>query len=168
MENFLHSFGVDWLRLLWFGILFGVVLYLLRRYAFGPILRAIDERQAGINRSLDDAELAARSVEENRQKAEQVLTDASVQAQEMMRRAEKTGAELHDQARADARAEAVRIVEKARAEIERERAAAVADIRRQAVDLALAAAGRVIERNLDADVNRRLAEETIKQADLRA
>jgi F-type H+-transporting ATPase subunit b len=168
MSTFFTSFGVNVVSLLFYLLLFGAVLFILRRFAFGPIIKTIEDRQARINESLDAAQNAASSVEENQRRAEETLRQASTQAQEILRRAEKAAAEQRDQATADARTQAEAIVSRARAEIEQERAAAVAEIRRQVVDLALLAASRVIEANLDDDNNRRLVEQTIQQAELRA
>ena len=168
MSAFFESFGVNWISLVWYLVLFVLVLFLLRRYAFGPILGAIDERQRSINESLDDAEKAARSVKESQEKAEKILWDASAEAQEIIRNGEKVGRDLQDRARETARAEADALIAKARTEIERERLAAIQDIRHQAVDLALVAASRVIETNLSSEQNQKLAEEAIMHAELRA
>ncbi len=168
MSAFFESFGVNWISLVWYLVLFVLVMFLLRRYAFGPILGLIDERQRSINESLDDAEKAARSVKESQEKAEKILWDASAEAQEIIRNGEKVGRDLQDRARETARAEGDALIAKARTEIERERLAAIQDIRHQAVDLALVAASRVIETNLSSEQNQKLAEEAIMHADLRA
>src|SRR5437879_13048900 len=94
MQLFFQSFGVNWISLIWFVVLFLIVYLLLRRYAFGPILGAIDSRQRQIGESLDRAEQAARSVDENQRQAEQILTDASAQAQEIIHRSERTAADI--------------------------------------------------------------------------
>jgi F-type H+-transporting ATPase subunit b len=163
---FFQSFGVNVIYLVWYLAIFGVVLYLLRRYAFGPILKTIADRQDKINESLDAAQEATRSIDESRQKAEATIREAAEQARTIVTRAEKAAVDLTAQAREEARVQANLIAEKARAEIERERNAAVAEIRAQVVDLALLAAGRVIEANLDPARNRKLVEETIAQAEM--
>ena len=168
MSVFFDSFGVNWLSLAWYAILFFAVFYLLRRYAFGPVTTMIDKRQADINQALDEAQAALESVKKNREKAELILWNASQEAQEMVRRAERAANDLQSDARREAKVQQDAMIAKARTEIEQERLAAIADIRKQVVDLALVAAGTVIRENLDAEKNRRLAEQTIQQADLRA
>ena len=168
MSVFFDSFGVNWLSLAWYAILFFAVFYLLRRYAFGPVTTMIDKRQADINRALDEAQDALASVKKNREKAELILWNASQEAQEMVRRAERAANDIQSEARREAKLQQDVMIAKARTEIEQERLAAIADIRKQVVDLALVAAGSVIRENLDAEKNRRLAEQTIQQADLRA
>jgi F-type H+-transporting ATPase subunit b len=168
LSVFFDSFGVNWLSLAWYAILFFAVFYLLRRYAFGPVTAMIDKRQAEINQALDEAQDALATVKKNREKAELILWNASQEAQEMVRRAERAANDIQSDARREAKVQQDVMIAKARTEIEQERLAAIADIRRQVVDLALVAAGTVIRENLDADKNRRLAEQTIQQADLRA
>jgi F-type H+-transporting ATPase subunit b len=163
---FFDSFGVSVPSLLFYLVMFGLVFFVLRRFAFGPILRAIDERQAKINDDLDRAAEAAKSVDDNRARAEEELRSASMQAQEILRRAEKAAQEVHEQARTDAKLQAEGLITRAKVEIDRERQAAVAELRAQVVDLALLAAGRVIDANLDAEKNKRLIEDTIQHAEL--
>jgi len=168
MSTFFNSFGVNVLSLVYYLLLFGIVLYLLRRYAFGVILRTIDARQDKINQSLDEAQEAVASVKANQAKAEKTIDDAAAEAREIINRAERLATEIHEDAREEAKVQAELTVVKAREEIDRERQAAVNELRRQAVDLALTAASRVIGENLSDDKSRQLAEEAVKQAELRA
>ncbi|MEA2682779.1 MAG: F-type H+-transporting ATPase subunit b [Chloroflexota bacterium] len=168
MSVFFESFGINVLSLVWYLVLFGAILYLLRRFAFGPVTTMIDKRQADINRALDEAQEAVVAVKRSRERSEQILAEASAHAQEIVRRAERAASEMHEDARREAKVQADAIVAKARTEIDRERMAAIADIREQVVDLALVAAGKVLRENIDGPKNRALIEQTVSQAELRA
>lgn len=168
MSVFFDSFGVNVLSLLWYAILFFAVFYLLRRFAFGPVTAMIDKRQAAINHALDEAQEAVAAVKRSRERSEQILAEASAHAQEIVRRAERAAGEMHEDARREAKVQADAMVAKARTEIDRERLAAIADIREQVVDLALVAAGKVLRENIDGAKNRALIEQTVAQAELRA
>jgi F-type H+-transporting ATPase subunit b len=168
MSTFFNSFGVNVLSLVYYLLLFGIVLYLLRRFAFGAILRTIDARQEKINQSLDEAQEAVASVKANQQKAEKTIDDAAAEAREIITRAERLASEIHEDARKEAKVQADVIVVKAREEIDRERQAAINDLRAQAVDLAILAASRVIGESLSDDRSRQLAEEAVRRAELRA
>lgn len=168
MQVFFDSFGINWLSLIWYLLLFAAVLYLLRRFAFGPVVGMIDARQTEINRALDEAQEAVASVKVNREKAEKLLWEAGQEAQEIVRRAERVSNDLQADARREAKLQQEVMIAKARTEIEQERLQAIADIKRQVVDLALVAAGTVLRENLDVEKNRKLAEQTIQQAELRA
>jgi F-type H+-transporting ATPase subunit b len=168
MSTFFTSFGVNGISLAFYLLMFLLVLWALRRYAFGPILKTIDSRQQKIEDSLDQAEDALKLVKANREKAEKLIWEAGTEAREIISRAERTSSEIHEDARKDARVEADLIVTKARQEIERERQAAVNELRRLTVDLALTAAARVIGESLSDDRSRELAEEAVRQAELRS
>ena len=168
MQVFFDSFGINVLSLIWYLLLFGAVLYLLRRFAFGRVVGMIDARQVEINRALDEAQEAVASVKLNRERAEKILFEAGQEAQEIVRRAERISSDLQADARKEAKVQQDAMIAKARTEIEQERLQAIADIKRQVVDLALVAAGTVLRENLDAEKNRKLAEQTIQQAELRA
>jgi F-type H+-transporting ATPase subunit b len=166
MSTFFTSFGVNLPSLLFYLLFFGVILWILRRYLFKPVLGTIESRQQKINQSLDEAQEALASVKANRLKAEKLLDDASAEAREIINRAERLATDIHEDARREAKIEADLMVTKARVEIDREREAAIKDLRREAVDLALVAASRVIGENLSDDRSRKLAEEAVKQAEL--
>jgi F-type H+-transporting ATPase subunit b len=168
MSTFFTSFGVNGVSLVFYLLMFVLVLLALRRWAFGPILRTIDSRQTKINQSLDEAQDALKLVKANRERAEKLIWEAGSEAREIISRAERLAAEIHDDARKEAKVQADLIVTKARQEIERERQAAVNELRRLTVDLALTAAAQVIGASLSGDRSRQLAEEAVQQAELRS
>ena len=142
----------------WTLIIFVVLALILSRFAFGPITAAVRAREQALEEAISaakrDREEAARLLAEHRAaldasrgEAQKLIADARVAA-------ERVRAELVEQAHA----EQTSMLERARQEIESEKARAVADLRREAVDLAIAGAGKVIERNLDQASNRQLVE----------
>lgn len=141
---------------LWTVVIFLSLLAVLRKFAWGPILAAAGEREASIQRSLDEA--AARHAEALRLLEEHKLQmmDARRQVQDIIAEGKAAGERVRLELEEKARAEGQRMLERARAEIERERDAAVADLRRESVDLALAAAGRLLSQKLDGEADREL------------
>jgi len=142
----------------WTLIIFVILAFVLTKFAFGPITKSVEARERAledaINSAQRDREEAARLLAEHRAaldasrgEAQKLIADARVAA-------ERVRAELVEQAHA----EQASMLERARQEIESEKARAVADLRREAVDLAIAGAGKVIERNLDQASNRQLVE----------
>src|ERR1700680_2235681 len=136
MSTFFTSFGVNGVSLVFYLLMFVLVLLALRRWAFGPILKTIDSRQTKINQSLDEAQEALKLVKANRERAEKLIWEAGSESREIISRAERLAAEIHDDARKEAKAQADLIVTRARQEIERERQAAVNELRRLTVDTA--------------------------------
>jgi F-type H+-transporting ATPase subunit b len=143
----------------WTLIVFAVLVFVLGRFAWGPILSAVEAREKGIQSAIDAAAKqnaeAARLLEEHREQ----LADARRQANELIAEGKAAGDNLRKEIEEKARAEAQGIAERARVEIERERDAALDVLRREAVDLALAAASRLIQENLDQAKDRALAEQ---------
>ncbi len=142
-----------WTLMVFFGL-----LLILGRYAWGPILQAVDAREKGIQSALDEAarrnEDAAKLLAEHREQ----LADARRQANELIAQGREAGEGVRKDIEVKARAEGQAIVDRARAEIQRERDAALDALRRESVDLALAAASRLIQENLDQKKDRELVE----------
>ena len=142
----------------WTLIIFVVLALVLTKFAFGPITKSVEDREKALEETINaakrDREEAARLLAEHRAaldasrgEAQKLIADARVAA-------ERVRAELVEQAHAEQASMLVR----ARQEIESEKSNAIAQLRREAVDLAIAGAGKVIERNLDQAANRQLVE----------
>jgi F-type H+-transporting ATPase subunit b len=145
----------------WTLIVFAGLVFLLGKFAWGPILNAVDEREKAIQSKLDEAAErnaeAAKLLEEHRAQ----LADARRQASELIAEGRTAGENVRKEIEEKARAEAQGIVERARAEIGRERDAALDALRKESVELALAAAARLMQENLDQAKDRALVERYI-------
>lgn len=142
----------------WTLIVFAILVALLGKFAWGPILNMVEEREKGIQAKLDEAAAnnaaAANLLEQNREQ----LADARRQASELIAEGRSAAERVRREMEEKARTEAQGIVERARAEIERERDAALDMLRRESVELALAAASRLMQENLDQPKDRALVE----------
>lgn len=147
----------------WTAIVFLALLGILWKFAWGPILGAVEARESGIQSKLDEAasrnEEAAKLLAEHKEQ----LADARRQANELIAEGKAAGEHLRKDIEEKARAEAQGIVDRARAEIERERDQAIEALRRESVDLALAAASRLMQENLDQDKDRQLVERYLSE-----
>ena len=153
-------FDINWIGLMfWTWLIFIVLLLVLRKWAWGPILGALETREKRIQDALDGAarerDEAARLLQEQRQ----LLEDSRDQAQQIMTESRKASERLRAELLDEARKQRDQIVENAREDIERERDHALELLRREAVDLSISAAGRVLHREVDSAENRRLVEE---------
>jgi F-type H+-transporting ATPase subunit b len=141
---------------IWATVVFLVLLGILWKFAWGPLLQAVDAREDRIQTALDDSadarDEARRLLEEHKAQ----LADARRQANELIAEGKSAGQRLRAEIEEKARAEAQSIVESARAEISRERDQAITELRREAVDLALAAAGKLLSEKMDAPKDRAL------------
>lgn len=147
----------------WTLIVFVSLLLILRKYAWGPIVDAVDSREKGIQAAIDGAaELnaeAAKLLEEHREQ----MSDARRQASEILAEAKVASERVRKELEEKARTEAQGIVERALAEIERERDGALETLRRESVDLALAAASQLMQESFDQETDRQLVERYLNE-----
>lgn len=149
--------------ILWTVINLLVFYLLLRRFLFKPVLNMLDRREQIIKDDFDKAKKAADEAEALKSKYESELNSAHAEAAKIAstakQRAEKDSAEII----ADAREEAAHIIADAQQTIERDRAAAVESARAEIAGLAVMAASRVLEKNIDDESNRRFAEKVLAE-----
>lgn len=149
--------------MIWTWVIFLLVLFVLRKWAWGPILGTLEAREKRIQEALEGA---AREREEAGQLLEQqrqLLEGSRERAQQILAEGRKAAERLRSELLDEARAQKDQIVARAKDEIERERDQALEVLRRETVDLSIAAAGRVLQKNLDAEDNRRLVEEYLER-----
>ena len=142
--------------IIWTIIIFLSVLTVLWRFAFGPILAAVNAREEGINKALEEAKTRQAEAEKLLEEHKQQLADARRQAQGIVAEGREAGGRLQKEIEGKAREESDAILTRARAEIEREKDAAVDALRKEAVDLALAAASKLLHEKLDGEQDRKL------------
>jgi F-type H+-transporting ATPase subunit b len=151
--------------MIWTIVCFLITLYVLKRYAFGPIQRAIDERRDRIRQSLEEAdharEEARRLLEEHRQLIASAQTDAEEILGEARRVAEANERRMRDELETDRQ----RRLEETRKQIEAETRRALEQIRAEVVELSLLAATKVTRKALDDEDHRRLIEEAVGELD---
>jgi F-type H+-transporting ATPase subunit b len=149
-------------------LIFLVMLGVLYRFAWGPLLKILNERRERIQQGVEATERAKRELEEAERERQAKLEEARREAQAILDRIAKQGEDLRKELEAKAREQAEGLILRARAEIQQERAKAVEDLREQVADLAVMAAGRIIGESLDAKKHRELIERTIEEAEIRA
>lgn len=142
----------------WTLIVFAGLLFLLGKFAWGPILGAVEAREKGIQDALDQAAARQAEAEKLLDEHRRQLADARRQAGEILAEGRAAGDRVRKEIEEKARAEAQTIVDRARQDIERERDAALEVLRRESVELALAAASRLMHENLDQAKDRQLVE----------
>jgi F-type H+-transporting ATPase subunit b len=149
-------------------LIFLVMLGVLYRFAWGPLLRILDERRARIAQGVEATERAMQELAAAEKERQAKLDEARREAQALLDRIAKQGEDLRKELEAKAREQAEALTAKARAEIQQERQKAVQDLRLQVADLAVLAAGRIIGESLDAKKHRELIERAIEEAEIRA
>ncbi|MDR1727751.1 MAG: F0F1 ATP synthase subunit B [Acidobacteriota bacterium] len=153
---------------IWTIVTFLVLLWLLAKFAWRPLLRALDARQDAIRKSLEDAEAARKAAEDANKDSAQILQEARAEAEGIVSASRAEAERLRDEIRQHARSEAEGIVKDARAQIDLETSRALRQIRGEIADLSVGIAEKLIRRNCSQEANRDLIEETLKQIEATA
>ena len=161
MEQILHMLGIEPKAILVQIAGFLVLLWLLKRFLFGPVSNMMDARQAEIQSTLNKLEEDRNAIEAEKAELQKRLDSIQREAQERIREALKEAQQMKDEILAEARSQAERIVENGRLEVQRERDKALVVLREQVAELAVESAGKILGRVLDDDIHRRLVAEFI-------
>jgi F-type H+-transporting ATPase subunit b len=148
---------------IWTIVTFLVLLTLLAKFAWQPLLQALDSRQESIRKSLDDARQAKQDLERLHQESAQIIRQARVEADGIITRSRADAERLREEMKQKARAEADTIVKSAERQIQLETTRALQQIRTEAVDLSVMIASKIIQRNLSKEDNERLIDEALRQ-----
>ena len=147
--------------IIWTIITFLVVLLVLRKFAWPQLLASLDEREKRISDALAAAEQARQEAEEVLREHRQKIAAAEEEARKIVAEARAAGANVRQTIVSQAREEAERMLDQARTSIESEKRAAIAELRRETANLAIQAAGALIDANLDDEKNRGLIDDLI-------
>ena len=147
-----------WTILTFFGLLF-----FLRMLAWKPLLAMLQERQDTIARSLDDAKQARLELERLNVESQRILAQARTEAESIISRTRDDATQFREELKQKAQAEAAGIVKNAEKQIALETSRAVQQIRQEAVELSVAIASKLLQRNVSRADNERLIEDTFRQ-----
>ncbi len=152
--------------MIWTAITFGISVFVLWRFAFGPLQKIIDQRRAQVAETLETAEEtraeAARLLAEYRE----TLASVRAEAEDILERSRKAGDTTKAEILDEARRQAQRTVDKAQEQLERDVRVALQELKGEIAGLTLLASEQVVGKSLDDDDHRRLIDEALRAADL--
>src|SRR6059036_3960882 len=153
---------VDGGLVIWTLIVFGLLLYVLRRSVWPVLLAAVREREQKLERQLAEAERSRQEAAKLLEEHKRLLAAAHADAQELLTKAKAVAQKERETLLAKAREEYEQLLVRARKDIEEEKAKAILELRREAVDLSIAAASKLLEAKLDTEANRHLVMEYLE------
>lgn len=157
----------DFGLLFWTGIVFVILLFLLVKFAWKPILTAVNERETKIADSLEQAEKAQEELKALQAKNEDLLKEARAERDAMIKDAKATATKMVDDAKNAAKEEGAKMIALAKASIESEKAAAIAELKTQVASLSIEIAEKVIKGELStADKQKAMAEKLAEDINL--
>jgi F-type H+-transporting ATPase subunit b len=154
--------------MIWTLIAFAITFLVLRRYAFGPIQRVIDERRERIRQSIEEADRAREEARTLLEEHRKLVGQAKVEAEAILVEARRIGDAQRERVREESEADRQRRLEETRRQIDAETQRALEQIRAEVANLALIATSKVTGKVLDRDDHRRLIEDAVGELDFSA
>ena len=151
----------------WTSITFLVLLFILKKFAWKPILGAVSEREKGIKDALASAVEARKEMENLQADNERILKEARVEREAMLKDARELKNKMIDDAKKDAKIEANKLITQAQAAIEAEKKAAIADLKSQVAQISISIAEKVVREELsNTEKQEKLVESMLDNATL--
>ncbi|MDQ3162782.1 MAG: F0F1 ATP synthase subunit B [Gaiellaceae bacterium] len=154
--------------MIWTLVCFGITFFVLRKFAFGPIQKTIDERRKRIRDSVEEAERARAEARKLLEEHRALIGQAKGEAGEILAEARRVADGQRERAREEIEVDRQRRLEDTRKQIDAETVRALEQIRAEVADLTLAATAKVTGKVLDRDDHRRLIEDAIGDLDFSA
>lgn len=150
--------------LLWATIVvFALFAWVLGKFAWGPLLKIVDEREKTIRDQVDSAQQAAADAKDLLVQHQEMLRGAGREREEILQKAVKEAEQVRADLVTKARADADQVVSKAREQMQREKDQAIAELRAQVADIAVEAASRIVKSSLTDEAQRKLVDDYIKE-----
>lgn len=143
------------------AVLFMIFAFVLAKLAWGPLLKAIEERETGIKNSVEGAEKAHTEAKGLLEQHREMIREAGREREEILKRALKEAETLKADLSAKARSESEQMIARAREQVQREKDKAVQDLRGQVADLAMEAAAKIVKSSLTPEAQKKLVNDFI-------
>jgi F-type H+-transporting ATPase subunit b len=160
----MEGIGINLPLLIAFVINFIILFALLSIVAYKPVLKMLEERQAKIRESMEQAEKIRQDTARSEEEIKAHLEKARKEGQNVIAQAMQIGEKLKEEAKQGARQEAETLIAKAQSEIQRERDKSIEELRAEFADIAILAAEKVINETLDKKKHRKIIDEVLKES----
>ena len=158
------SLGINLPLLVVFIVNFAILFILLYLFLYKPVLKVLDERAKRTKEAMELADATKKEFEQAKEEVQKQIEKGRQEGQPIIAQALQTGERLKEETRSEAAKQAQVIIDRTRSELEAERDKIIGDLRREFVDISIAAAEKVIKETLDREKHRKLIEETLQQS----
>ena len=166
MEKLIEEFSIG--LFFWQTIIFVILIFLLKKFAWSPILKAVNDREQGIKNALESAEKAREEIKTLKASNDKVLKEAKVERDNILKEANNLKKSILEEAKTEAKTEAQKIIDNANDSIKNEKEAAVSEIKKQVATLSIEIAEKLIKEKLsDDDKQMKIVKELIKDVKLK-
>ena len=158
------SLGINPALLVVFIINFIILFVLLRLFLYTPVMKVLDERAKRTKEAMELADATKKEFEQAKEEVQKQIERGRQEGQAIIAQALQTAERLKEESRSEAAKQAQVIIDRTRSELGAERDKIIGDLRREFVDISIAAAEKVIKETLDREKHRKLIEETLQQS----
>jgi len=158
------SLGINPALLVVFIINFIILFVLLRLFLYAPVMKVLDERAKRTKEAMELADATKKEFEQAKEEVQKQIEKGRQEGQAIIAQALQTAERLKEESRSEAAKQAQVIIDRTRSELGAERDKIIGDLRREFVDISIAAAEKVIKETLDREKHRKLIEETLQQS----
>lgn len=162
MEELIKTFHIDVKLIIAQLVNFGIVLFVLKKFAYAPVLKMMTDRTEKIDKGIKDAENATAKLVEITEKERAVLTEAKKQAQEIVAKAEAVAVKNKEEIITEAKTQAEKIMADSAKKLESEKNQMMQEVKGQIAELVIAATEKIISEKIDSEKDKSLIEQAIK------
>lgn len=161
----IHALGLDWKILLAQFINFAILVFVLWKFGYKPVLNLLKERQDKISKGIEDAQKATEKLAEISEQEKQVLKEAKIEAAKIIDQAKEDGEKRKKELVAKAKEEVKQIIDQEKVKIKAERQEAMNQVKKEVADLVIVAVEKVLKEKMDEDKDQKLIRKIVKQLD---
>ncbi len=166
MEKLINDFSFG--LFFWQTLLFILLLFLLKKFAWKPILDALNSREEGIKNALEEADKARQEMLDLKSNNEKILKEARAERDNLLKDARAIKEKMISDAKEEAKSQSNKLIEQAKATIENEKLAAITELRNQVAELSIGIAEKIMKEELsDKDKQVKLIEKMLQEARLK-
>jgi len=162
MEELISTFHIQWQLLLAQMVNFAIVLFVLWKFAYKPILKTLNDRTNKIEKGVKDAESARKKLEEVSISEKEILKKARIEAQEIIKKAEDNAKAEAANISVEAKKQTEKMIADAQKSIEQEKTKMIGEVKSEIAGLVVSATEKIILEKLDSHKDKELIEEAIK------
>jgi F-type H+-transporting ATPase subunit b len=149
--------------IIWTIIIFVLLLLLLKKVAWGPLIKALHSREDSIRTSIENAEKQNKDAQELLEQNKKALSEANMQAQKVINEGREMAIKLRDEIISKANEDSRRIVEQAKQEIEQQKLTALQQIKEEISEIAIKAAEKILDETLDEKKQKKIVQDFINR-----
>ncbi len=149
--------------MIWTILIFIILVVILKKYAWGPLLKSLHDREQGIKDSVEKAEYLKQEAEKILEENKKLLAKADEESRKILNESKQLADKLRTDLMGKANEDAQKVIQQAKAEIEREKVSALNELKDEIANLAVQAAGKIIDENLDQNKQKKIIDDFINQ-----